>query len=291
MTADEQDKQIRDYLKGRLSGEERAAFESRLRQDAALTARLELLRAEMAAAELLIAEDTRALFEHWRQERPGRGLIKGRGPLVWAFAIFAILLSVFGAWWLITAKDGEPAERRPAKESMPAREMEQPKPALPPAAAPMPPVRRPKTKDYIALADKYFQEPVQPTVRRSVADTVQSPLRLAQEAYGQGRYEEALEWLAQVDSTRGQSAAYWQANALYHLRRFAEAEAAFAQLVADNSRQYRYASEWGMLLCRMAVLPKEKDLFEKQLQAIIADPKHPYAGQAVQLDAAIRKLK
>lgn len=289
MTADEQDKQIRDYLKGRLSGEERAAFESRLRQDAALTARLELLRAEMAAAELLIAEDTRALFEHWRQERPNKEAF-WRRPRFWyaTFVLTAVL--VLGAWWFYTAKEPEPPVELPLREQRsPVQEEKKSVPVAPTATAPA--ARRPKKTDYIALADRYFQEPVQPTVRRPLADTTLSPLRSAQEAYGQGRYEEALEWLAQVDSTRGQSAAYWQANALYHLRRFAEAEAAFAQLVADNSRQYRYASEWGMLMCRLAVLPKEKDLFEKQLQAIIADPKHPYAGQAVQLDAAIRKLK
>lgn len=102
----------------------------------------------------------------------------------------------------------------------------------------------------------------------------------AEKAFQAGQYAQALDWLAQTDSTQRQSADFLAGHALFRLHRFAEAEARFDTLVRQNSRRYYYHSEWGMLLCRLAQGSNKHGAYLRQWRQIRANPDHPYFEQA-----------
>ena len=127
------------------------------------------------------------------------------------------------------------------------------------------------------------------TISSSTTETAASAFTRAQKAYETGNYHKTLELLAQTDSTRQQSADYLSAHALFQLKRFKEAGTTFQRLIDRNSLQYRYPAEWGLLMCRLALLPEQAGTFQTQLQGILADPGHPYYTQARLLQKALKE--
>ena len=280
---------IRAYLKGKFSKPERLAFEAEMDQDASLAEKVNLLATEMAAAEWLIAEENRVLFAQWKQEKKQNNprWINGK-PL--GFLVFALVffIAVVAFWFF---QQNQPAVPTPAPQPVPvlpqAKENNNPVATEEPKVA-FPELRQPE-RNYLALAKQQYNEPVLSTVRRAQTDSTQTPLILAREAYAAGNYAQALVLLNQVDSTRRQSADFLSANALFHLGKYREAETTFENLVKTGSTQYRYSSEWSLLVCRLAQLPARKDAFEKQLEEIQKRPDHPYFLQAKNLQKDLNK--
>ncbi len=304
------EQQVRDYLKNRLSQPEREKFEQGLRTDPALRAELARQRAEAAAAELLIDADTRALFKKWPappdsyRDAPGKPQRKFWGIV--PIAIGTGLLLLAAAFFLAKSlgKDAPqpslvPPEKSAAQPSPPAA----PQPKKPDSYrdAPKPQARAQKPHNSLnasrlALAKRHFLEPNLATIRSAApdsyrdTDTVQSPIQLAKLAYVAGDFRQTLALLAQADEGSSQQAAFLRANTQFHLGQFDAAAAGFEQLVRQNSRQFRYPAEWGLLLCRLAAPEKSgrwaKD-FEKQLAELLANPDHPYLEQAAALRRAL----
>lgn len=280
---------IKNYLQGRLSAPERAALEVLVASDPDLAQRVALLRAEMAAAELLIAEDTRQLFQTWGKQ-PRRTLL-GKMPLLWSVGTIAVLLLLAIATWLTTRPTNTKTPPPPKANTQhpqaapvpPPDRPRQPIAQVPPTTAP-----RHSATDYRALAAQNLYDPVLPNFRHAATDTADAPIAQAQQAFSAGNYEQTLRQLAQADSTHSQTTAFLAAHALFRLGRFGEAAEQFAALAAQRSRQYRYAAEWGLLLCRMAELPEQEAAFRQQLDALLAQPEHPYSEQAKALELGIR---
>lgn len=279
MTQDPKEEIIKAYLKGGLTEAERLAFEAELDQDDVLAENTALMSAEMAAAEWLIAEENRALFAQWKQEKsknePGR--INGT-TLGWVGFVFCLLLIAGAARYHQQKQPAPPTT--PSSPDLPQANQEKSDVALP--------VQRPVGRNYLALARQHYKEPVWSTVRRTQADTTKTPFILAREAYAAGNYKEALGLLEQVDSTRRQVADFLAANALYHLGKYREAETTFENLIASGTTQYRYTGEWSLLICRLAQLPARQAVFEKQLADVLSRPDHPYFQQAKDLDNALK---
>jgi len=283
---------IRAYLNGKLSSSETVRIEKILQDNPDLQQEVSLRRAEMGAAELLIASETRQLFRQWQQEAaPHRSVFRG-GPLRWAIGIAIGALFVFAVWRM---------SFRPADSSAPTPDIHTPTPAPrqpvaaaptapAPATQPAPPSAQRPSKNYWALAKQQLPDPLSTTLRRvETADSSASIFQQAQDAYAVGKYQQTLDLLGETEAARQQSAAFLSAHALFQLRRPQEAAAAFEGLIAQNSRQFRYRSEWGLLICRLANRPNSEKEFKKQLKEILAQPEHPYFEQAKALQKTLSK--
>ncbi|MEZ4941449.1 MAG: hypothetical protein R3D58_11285 [Saprospiraceae bacterium] len=286
------DKLIQDYLRGRMPAAERDQFEQQLESDPELAEEVALQRAELAAAERLIESETRAWMREWQQ--PAQPAF--RAARFWwlaAVAAGAVLLIaaiyVFRQPGTTTPKDQAEQVAPPANNPIATETLPAPVPAPQPAPAQKPVATNPAAPNYLAEARLHFQEPVLSDVRRTNTDSVVSLIRQAQAAYAAADYRRTLDLLAQTDSTRLQSATFLEAHALFHLDRFAEAEARFESLIAQNSRQFRYPAEWGLLICRLANFPKREQVFQQQLDALLDNPQHPYFEQAKNLESALKK--
>jgi hypothetical protein len=277
---------LQAYLQGKLSAQERILLEEKISDDPDLARAVALHRAEMAASELIIAEETRQLFQEWK--KPRRTL---NNPMSWITGLGAILALLAIAVWQTTRPTATPA---PAANPNPTP-TESPSPATPMAEPPAAQQSRPNQpvatarpgSSYRKLAGLFFEEPALSNFRQVPTDSILSIFSQAQQAYTAGSYQQTLDLLAQTDSTRRQSATFLRANALFHLGRFAAAEAQFATLVDQNSRQYRYPAEWGLLLCRLANTPNREQVFRQQLDAMLLQPEHPYFEQAKKLKKEI----
>lgn len=285
-----QEELVRDYLHGKLSPTDRDVFQNRLQTDPALAQELALQRAEMAASELLIGAETRYLFGQWRTEKQARNGFPSLKSLLWLGGIAATVLFIFAAirlFYPVSAGQTENRTTPPIPSETPAIQNPSRQPGQTAGALPeKPAVQIPK--DYRQLAAQLLPEPMLSTLRRIPADSSVSVFYRAEQAYSRGDYSETLALLDQTDSARWQATAFLSAHALFKLRRYTEAETRFDRLVASNSRQFRYPAEWGVLMCRLAGLPKREKEFRDQLNGILAMPEHPYFEQAQTLE---KKLK
>ncbi len=294
---------IRAYLGGKLPPAEREQLEKMLLDDPKLAEQVALLRAEAAAAELLIAAETRQLFQQWQAEEPQQPSVFRSGPLRWAVGIAAALLLVFAAWQMLRPPADVPMPGSPTPPQPPAD-----LPATPPAptagiealtpsagieaVTPSHRLNRTPTsgsQNHLALAKQHLPDPLSTNLRQTTTtDSTASIFQKAQRAYTAGNYQQSLDLLAQTDPSQQQSATFLMAHALFQLGRFGAAAEQFDRLIAQNSRQYRYRSEWGLLMCRLADRPRSETAFRNQLKEILAEPEHPCFQQAVGLRDALK---
>lgn len=275
---------IRAYLKGQLEDTAVQDFERRLQTEANLPRTLALHRTEMAAAELLIAAEAREWFKTWQSEPPPVKKNTRNTILFWLLGgslFLAVLL------WLWPSFPKQTPLPTPPSEKAKPLDLPTPKPApeiAQPVTAPKLPAMPPPSPSYTALALRQLPDPVRTAFRRTKKDTLAlSPLRRAQDAFVAGDYTETLVLLAQTDSAQTQSAHFLAAHALFRLKKFAEASKRFTSLIEQNSQQYRFQSEWGVLMCRLADLPQGEKAFRQQLNSILDQPNHPYYNQTKRL--------
>lgn len=285
---------IRAYLGGKLPPAEREQLEKMMLDDPEIAERVSLQRAEAAAAELLIADETRQLFQQWQTEKPQQHSVFRSGPLRWAVGMAAALLLVFAVWQVFRPAADAPQPDGPATPPPPSAQ-----PALPPASKPQPPIAetvqnppapvKNRPSNHLALAKRYLPDPLSANLRQTtITDSTASIFQKAQHAYAMGDYPKTLELLAQSAPAQQQSATFLTAHALFQLGRFPAAAEQFDGLIAQNSRQYRYRSEWGLLMCRLADRPRSETAFQNQLNEILAQPKHPCFQQATALRDALK---
>ena len=282
------------YLNGKLPPAERAQFEEWLHEDPELEAEMALRRAETAAAELLIASESRQLFQQWQTEKPARYSVFKMGLLRQAVLVATALLFVVAASQLLRRTTAAPpSEGQPQPAPSVPGPPPQSAPALPPhIATALPPsnTHPHEPKRYSALAKQHLQDPSLNNLRRPAAgDSTVSFFQQAQQAYKTGNYPQTLELLEKTDTTRQQSSVFLSAHALFQLQRYREAEVQFERLIAQNSRQFRFQSEWGLLMCRLADFPHREQAFKTQLNGLLAHPEHPYWQQAKDLQKTLRK--
>ncbi|MCW5922646.1 MAG: hypothetical protein KIS77_09890 [Saprospiraceae bacterium] len=284
------DEHIKNYLQGRLTAPERAVLEALVTSEPDFARRVNLLRVEMAASELLIAADSRQLFQAWAKQKR-RGAANG-STLGWKVALVVGALFLAVLVWLLLPPGNAPAPRAapitPESQKNTPVIPETPQPPPPAPASEKPIAKRRARPDYRLLAIRHLDAPSPSAYRRVPAEGVSDAIAEAQEAYSAGEYQRALDLLAQAEGERAQSATFLAAHALFRLNRFDEAAGRFSALAEQRSRQYRYAAEWGLLLCRLAEMPEQEPAFRQQLDALLAQPEHPYWEQARELKAAMQ---
>ena len=278
---------LRRYLQGKLSPAEQEQLKKSLADDPELAEALALQRAEIAVAELLIAAESREWFEEW--SKPGNSFLANI-RLGWLLAIVAAIGLVVAAIWYFNRptdtleKPAPPTETPapvPAPNTAPSRPIEQPKSQKPIAS-------KPSAPNYRELAALNTEDPILQFRRFPNSSSTASAFSQAQSAFAAGEFQQTLDLLAQPDSARIQSATFLKAHALFRLERFVEAETQFSYLIDLNSRQYRYPSEWGLLMCRLAQLPERGPEVRQQLRDILANSDHPYFERVKRLEQALK---
>ena len=280
---------IHAYLTRKLDRADLENFEKLLDSDPELAHAVALRRTEMAASELLIASETRQLFKEWREASPMQRTFPEKRMIAWLTGIAAGLLLLAAAIQLFQRPSESPAIATPTADSSAFHPD-----ALPDTLKPVtdtrsdPPKAGKSATNYGAMASLYMETPKTSGFRQTSADSTTSIFQQAQQAYDAGYYQQTLDLLAQTDSTRLQSATFLSAHALFRLQRFAEAETRFSRVIGWNSRQFRYQSEWGLLMCRLADFPQRKKEVRQQLNGILAKPGHPYREKAEDLQKTLK---
>lgn len=279
------------YLKGKLSGSELENFKKMLADDPDLAHKVDLRRTEMAASELLIAEQTRRLFEDLRKTRPSGNAFFRSWP-IWAIIAGVLLIATIGFIYRKTTPRDTPGEK-PMPQAETSNPTSTPLPGPPPTPAVAEsekPMKNSKPlTDYFALARQRLPAPQMSGLRQSMPNSDLSILQQAQLAYASGRYRQTLDLLSQTDSLQQQSAIFLRAHTLFQMHRFDGAGKQFMQLIALKSLQFRYQSEWGLLMCRLADYTNREKETRQQLNEILSNPDHPYFEQAQKLKQRLDK--
>jgi tetratricopeptide (TPR) repeat protein len=248
---------IEAYLLGALQGEEFVAFEQALQQD------VELARA--------VADHRQVLqrLEGMRVRQAVHSALQDKGATPARIHWWWLLLAIAGGVALLIFMWPSKLPKSEVLPSVPQAPVAQ---TLPEAPAPEPPSPREKTapaRPWTALAQKYQAKPAAAMLRNEQAELPAgaSELERAREAYHQGKYREAMQWLEKAPSE--DETIYYRANALFRLNRFAEAEKEFNRL--ENSFQYRHEARWNRFLCQLASNKFSDDQARKQALALASD--------------------
>ncbi|MBC6996160.1 hypothetical protein QWY85_05025 [Neolewinella lacunae] len=288
------------YLYGRCTAEEAEKFRRDVSLDESLAEDLALHRLAWEALELMEEDRLRAKFPEWQAE--GEKILKNSSNnKLKRWWWLSLLLPIIGLlYWM----------SRPTQVSdtpaLPPPPSERPVPNDPPTVTPIanrpepnpaPAVKNPvKNKNLsesseqpaLAIAMDAYQKVEQPTLRSAASAPETSPLLPALEAFFGKDYDQAINLLqnskAQLSPVEQETAQELLANALFLAQRFEEAAAIFQQFTSPNEpalvQQY---GQWHLLLCRLAVYPRQKENFRELLEGILANPKHRYYAAAQKL--------
>lgn len=290
MSQNEYEAAIRSYLEDRLSPAGRKAFELAVDADPELAQALALQYAEWQIGELLLEAQARAWISG---HRPARRPVAAfwRNPRIVRLLIAAsVALAVAAIGWFSMPDRGRNSisplsSQHSGPQSAPANQPADDSAPVP-GQLPFTAKELPKPDRFLALARIELDEPALRILRGSASDSVQSAFRLAEQAYARGEYRQALELLAQTDSSQRQMAAFLSAHTLFRLGRLGAAARQFKYLIEIQSPQFRYDSEWGLAMCYIAQ-KKDRTTAFGLLRQIADSPDHPYAERAMSLRTAL----
>lgn len=303
---------IEDYLRDRLSPQDRAAFESDMAADAELAALVQRQKQENQALELLAERDLRARMNAWERQMPATLTpAGGRYRLKWVRWAAAAMVVFAAGWWLIrqtgpveapvavqpetpaTSPKTTPApkqpERRPKTETPKEVITDASKrPAPVPKTTPPAPVQ--KTVDYAALADEFYRErdffPAGQSTGSGAAGYDQ-----ALQDFKKGKYSDILPKLrpgGKLDS-KDLKTKELLAHSLLKSGQYDAAIAAFREIVNTRKQPYADKAEWAMALTYLRQMPGKSAELDRALSRIVARPGHLFYGSAMALRERLEK--
>lgn len=202
--------QAEAYVKGQLSEKEVAAFEGEMRSNADLAEHVRVLRLETEAIDLLIDQELRAKIQSWQSEEnvedsTSAAKIKPfASSWVWLAAAVLVILALIFAWpnetQMPKVPEGPIAKEEPqATPDISVDSTQKEEPIIPPRQEAPQPVPGP---DYERMAvNEFITAPQIENMYRSVGpEDSLSVLQKGAQAFREGAYSEAAEYLAQIDS-------------------------------------------------------------------------------------------
>jgi TolA-binding protein len=300
---------IDDYLRGRLSPANRAAFDAEIAADDALAALVHRQKRENQALEVLAERDLRTRMNAWeRQSPPVLSPSGGRYRLGWAKWAAAALLVLAAGWWIIdrsSTRMEAPVAVQPVTPEMapkttpqpapgPDRPQQRPTNAQPPkdrvadapGRPPVPSKTTPtapakKTLDYAALADEFYRErdffpPGQNT------GTSAAGYDRALQDFKKGKYTDLLPQLrkgSKLDS-KDLNVKELLAHSLLKSRQYDAAAADFREIVNTRRQPYADRAEWALALTYLKQMPGKAAVLDRSLERILERPGHAFYGQA-----------
>ncbi|MCO6491484.1 MAG: hypothetical protein J5I98_23920 [Phaeodactylibacter sp.] len=299
------------FLRNELSEEESQAFARLLEQDENLRREVAMWKELIAAAspeekEIIVPfrEKVRKMVaESNEAARPSRK----KDIRKWSW-IFFVLASAGILWWVFAPGPDEPVPAPPqltgpdtlevdpgAKE--PERDtlstspppVAGTEPAEPSSGGASPEGSSLPAPDYLALAKEYYVPYA--TANRSPGQGPSTRLGRANEAYNQGKWEEAINHLNQDDpiplSTEEKKL---RAHAFFRSGQYERAMGDFKSLASGG--RYKANAEWNLVLCQLAQAPGLPiSTFSRSLEEILSDPNHSFYRRAVELQGKLSKIE
>ncbi len=276
---------IDDYLRGRLSPEDRAVFESDMAADLPLAALVRRQAQENQALEVLAERDLRVRMNAWERQMPATLTpAGGRHRRDWMRWAVAAMLVIAAGWWILQRPRGTaveapvagqpeapvgrpttPPKSKPAPKPVPVPNRPERRPDTRPpqeviadAPTPTPPAPAKRPTDYAALADEFYRE----------RDFI-SPKRI-----GGGLAKEVIvkELLA---------------HSLLKSRKYDAAITAFQEVVNTRKQPYADRAEWALALAYLHQMPRRNSALQQVLRNIKARPGHPFYGRAMALQGRL----
>lgn len=307
---------IEDYIKGRLSEENRKAFEAEMEADPGLAADVRLFRDLIrATGEEDVLAFRRQMEAAAEKTKAGGGSAGFRFPRRWLWALVAVAALGLIAWLFLHQPGNEKQSPGSGKEKIdtttsaltppPIAQEEQLEPGeIPPIAEepdkteadrkPRAPriASPPELSPYLALAEGAYQPYDASGTRKGPGGEPReaSPLERAAEAFSDSLYRQAVELLQTPPEEERAEWLKLRANAYFELRQFENAAADFEEL-SGSSRFYKGDADWNRLLCYLALWPEKQEEFEQLFNKIQKGP-HAFQGKARELKerlAAIEK--
>lgn len=258
---------IEDYLSGKLSSQERLAFEQDIAADQQLAERLLRYRVIREARELLIADDLRQRLRDWRiptspEAVPTRGLFQRFWPL-WLLLtlVFVVLLIIFfenvppppAVVPPLPAAPEQPVEPRPADPAPPVNQRLQEQNPLPPVQT-LPPQRAPLQKDTVtrrAAPVAALENPV--GKRLTVKYLAETERQTHSESRGKNIGDQSVKTLKQLESEYQQGknpqTGYALAKKYLESGYYRQAAPLFRLYTGpDYDPDVRYEASWFLLL-------------------------------------------
>lgn len=293
---------LNDYLQGRMSPSDKAAFEQALADDPTLQQRLEALRAESSVLQMLRREHLLQQLEQWSEEsapekktdpeQVGSKTILPRNLIIVLIAgllvvVIAIVIKIFGFTDHSTGVQPSPPPTQLADTL-------QIPPAQEPIAQEAPRVEAPKPSspddsDYSAIAaNTYVEEDFSQTLMGDGADDAESRYEQAVGFYNQKQYLKALKLLKNPDKSMEQEYLYLRGYTYYHLGEYAKAEQDFKAFRNFTTSDRKLDAVWCEVFCLVKQLPASRSRLDKVLKEITVNPKHPYFDRAQQLKSKLK---
>ncbi|MEO6036831.1 MAG: hypothetical protein ABIQ93_00370 [Saprospiraceae bacterium] len=302
---------IEDYLRGRLSSQDSAAFESELASDAGLAALVHRQRQENEALGLLNERDLRARMQAWeRQAPPVMAPIRGQ-RLVWMRWAAAAMVVVAAGWWLFrqwspveapgTVKIETPGETpkiatrphaKPKPKTTPARPERRTDPTPPKEVIADAPKTNPeaakRSLDYAAIADEYYRENdffSGPASTGKGAADYDRALR----DFRNGRYSDLVPQLRPGGKMAATDIKTKEllAHSLLKNRQYDAAIAAFREIANGRQQPYADRAEWALSLAYLRQMPRRTNELDQMLRSITARPGHTFYARAKMLRARL----
>jgi hypothetical protein len=323
MTEAERYDKIEDYLKGRLSKSEEAAFEAQIAANPALASEVVLHRSmiEATGEEDVIAFEQQIrdiLAEAKAENVTAQTAVEKRNSFRtsnWIWMATTALLLAFAAIWYFSrppkTPDLPPAdnnteaisptstneqkkeiETEAAEKSSNKNNEEEMPVSQPPSATakkePTPSIaqEKPQATDLRMLAMAEHREEDALKHRAKSEGQTESPLQAAWNAFELQQTDKAIEILSGKPSADSSEWLYLRGHAYFMEGEFQKAAEDFAVLRADF--KYGFDADWNYLLTLAAQLPKTQEAYAQQLSQMTSK-NHPFAKRATELDTKIQK--
>lgn len=280
---------IDDYLRGRQSPGDRAAFESELAADPELAALVRQQEQESQALEVLAERDLRIRMNAWERQMPATWTTPVRARRIpmdylrWAVA--AMLVLAAGLWLLQPREqpDEAPIVMQPeTPAAKPPVTTTKPNTTPKPRPAPGRPERRPATqptKDVIADAPR-----TTPTTAPAKRPTDYAAL--ADEFY---RERDFLpnQLSGGSAATKALVVKELLAHSLLKSRKYDAAIPAFQEIANSGKQPYADRAQWALALAYLHQMPQRSSALNQVLRNITARPGHLYYARAKALQARL----
>lgn len=277
---------MEDYLGGRMSDSDRAAFDTALASDPELQKRLEALQVEAKVDRLLREDLLLEQFDIWEKESADKTNQKRRRLLLVSAVI--ILLGLLSLLLFRTTQVQTPVKELPPikVDSTPEQSKTPEEIALKPG-----PTTQSPDKTWAELAKKAFIEEdfSQRLMGAGNQGKPTDPLTQALKWYTAGKYETALSLLQKPDPGRMEEFLYLRAYTYYHLQRFEKAEQDFSEFRKFPVSDRKMDAQWGEVCCMLQQMPAVAPRLDLLLKEMESSPDNPYADRARALRKALRR--
>lgn len=290
---EELDELIDQYIRGKLSPEDQASFEQRMKSDPTIHEKIALAKLELDAMELIIEKDLRQQINNWK--KPKRNIKK------YVIGLSSLALIIIVILWYFYIPLTQSSEK---KIDIPKTQDSIIRKELTPVAtnnAPdttssnladdntklepdkkVPSVDK-EENEYLAMANKFYILPSAISNLRSI-DGEDDSLNQVLQSFQRKEYRKTIEILTK---SHNQIPANNQANELlahayFKTGQFAKASAIFNQIVTDSPVPEEEA-EWYLLLSLLPQYPQDSTRIIALTNTIAQDQYHSYQKPAQQI--------